>query len=218
MNTRRLHALATFVIIAGLGIVLTRVTWAHDDDRHDNDRPFGHPTPGFVPHHDDDDDEFRIREGFRIVREWGIKLNLKGKDPKLVGLGSYLVNAVSECNDCHTFPMYAPGGDPFQGQPEQINTENYLAGGAPFFGPFVPRNLTPDATGKPAGLTLREFIHIIRTGEDDEPPVLPDGSDTLLQVMPWPTFRKMANHDLHAIYEFLSSIPHAEPAPPPPMP
>jgi hypothetical protein len=100
------------------------------------------------------------------------------------------VNAVSECNDCHTFPLYVPGGDPFQGQPEQINTQNYLAGGAPFFGPFVPRNLTPDASGKPAGLTLHEFIHIMRTGEDDEPPVLPDGSDTLLQVMPWPTFRR----------------------------
>jgi hypothetical protein len=211
MNARRLYAVETFLTIACLSFVLAVVTRAQDKDR-----PVGHPVPGFVPQSHDDDDDFRAREGLRIVRDWGIKLNLKGKDHRLVGLGSYLVNAVSECNDCHTFPLYVPGGDPFQGQPEQINTQNYLAGGAPFFGPFVPRNLTPDASGKPAGLTLHEFIHIMRTGEDDEPPVLPDGSDTLLQVMPWPTFRKMSDHDLRAIYEFLSSIPHAEPAPPMP--
>jgi hypothetical protein len=29
----------------------------------------------------------------------------------------------------------------------------------------------------------------------------------LLQVMPWPTFQNMTDHDLRAIYEYLSSIP-----------
>jgi hypothetical protein len=28
-----------------------------------------------------------------------------------------------------------------------------------------------------------------------------------LQVMPWPTFQNMTDHDLRAIYEYLSSIP-----------
>ena len=32
----------------------------------------------------------------------------------------------------------------------------------------------------------------------------------LLQVMPWPAYA-MTAHDLRAIYEYLSAIPHAEP-------
>lgn len=45
---------------------------------------------------------------------------------------------------------------------------------------------------------------VIRTGED------PDHVTPLLQVMPWPTFRKMNDHDLRAIYEYLSAIPSIE--------
>ena len=48
---------------------------------------------------------------------------------KQVWLGSYIVNAKGGCNDCHTAPPYAEGGDPFLGEPEQINTERYLCGG-----------------------------------------------------------------------------------------
>jgi len=29
--------------------------------------------------------------------------------------------------------------------------------------------------------------------------------------MPWPIFRNMNDHDILAIYTYLSSIPHAEP-------
>jgi len=45
---------------------------------------------------------------------------------------------------------------------------------------------------------------LIRTGRD------PDDGE-ILQVMPWPVFRNMSDHDLRAIYEFLHAIPHAEP-------
>jgi hypothetical protein len=31
--------------------------------------------------------------------------------------------------------------------------------------------------------------------------------------MPWPVYAKMTDDDLRAIYEYLSAIPHAEPAP-----
>jgi hypothetical protein len=99
----------------------------------------------------------RIAEGFKIAP---VRLNLARKDPELVGLGSYLVNAVGGCNDCHTSPNFAPGGDPFQGQKKQINSANYLAGGIAF-GPFVSRNLTPE-NGLPAGHTFSEFREIIR--------------------------------------------------------
>ncbi|HZW95698.1 MAG TPA: hypothetical protein VFF64_22310 [Candidatus Eremiobacteraceae bacterium] len=47
----------------------------------------------------DDDTDSRVRIGFRIAP---VHLNLEGKDHDLVGLGSYLVNAVGDCNGCHS--------------------------------------------------------------------------------------------------------------------
>ena len=141
----------------------------------------------------------RIQIGYEIAP---VPLNLAGLNPALVGLGSYIVNANSTCSDCHTWPNYALGGNPFLGQPEQINTKDYLGGGRPFPGGIVSRNLTPDpVTGLPAGLTLDEFMKVIHTGAD------PDNPRQLLQVMPWPTFRNMRDRDLEAIYEYLSAIP-----------
>src|SRR3982750_584686 len=61
-----------------------------------------------------DGDQSRILTGYKIAP---VPLHLTRKsDVKMVGLGSYLVNAVGGCNDCHTNPSYAPGGNPFQGQ------------------------------------------------------------------------------------------------------
>ncbi|MGV3723790.1 MAG: cytochrome C [Actinomycetota bacterium] len=134
-----------------------------------------------------------------------VELNLRGKNRSLVARGSYIVNAQGGCNDCHTFPSYAPGGNPFQGEPEQINTANYLAGGAPF-GPFTSRNITPNAQGKPAGMTLAQFKNTLRTGKDL--------SNETLQVMPWPVYGKMTDQDIAAVYAYLTAIPHAEPPAP----
>jgi hypothetical protein len=147
----------------------------------------------------------RIVRGFKVAP---VRLDLAAKDPLLVGLGSYLVNT-GGCNDCHTNPSFAAGGDPFQGQPKRVNAEHYLAGGA-MFGPFLSRNLTPDPTsGLPAGLTYAQFAETIRTGIDIKklhPEVSP-----LLQVMPWPVYQDLTDRDLRAIYEYLRAIPHAEP-------
>jgi hypothetical protein len=81
-----------------------------------------------------------------------VPLNMAGLNPALVRQGSYIVNAQGGCNDCHTVPSYAAGGNPFEGQQEVVNAPCYLAGGAAF-GPFVSRNLTPRANGLPAGRT-----------------------------------------------------------------
>jgi len=143
-----------------------------------------------------------IQRGFEIAP---VPLDLKGKNRALVGLGSYIVNT-SGCNDCHTNPPYADGGDPFAGQPEQINVPCYLSGGMDF-GPFRSRNLTPDSNGLPAGLTLEEFIHVLRTGEDTTSPFNPPFDNGLLQVMPWPVFGKKTDRELTAVYEYLSAIP-----------
>jgi len=129
-----------------------------------------------------------------------ITLNLAGKDPNQVYLGSYIVNAQGGCNDCHSCPNYAAGHDPYQGQPKQFNSTTYLAGGKAF-GPFISANITPDSTGKPAGVTLDEFKNLLRTGQD------PDVPGNTLQVMPWPIYGMMSDHDLEAVYAYLSSIP-----------
>jgi hypothetical protein len=167
--------------------------------------------------HDDDEekDENRIRIGLEISP---VPLHFNDDDEgdlrPLVGLGSYLVNAVGNCNDCHTQPNFAPGGNPFLGQGKQINTKNFLAGGRAFVTPagtFISRNLTPEAPdGLPAGLTFRQFNEVMRHGTDFDNlhPKFP-----LLQVMPWPNFQNMTDRDLRAIYEYLRAIPHADRAP-----
>ena len=136
-----------------------------------------------------------------------VALNLTGKDKILVGEGSYIVNI--NCVGCHTNPEFAPGGNPFFGQPEKINVQNYLAGGVPF-GPFTSANITPNSAGLPAGLTFAQFIEVMRTGKDFKNRHPQFGP--LLQVMPWPAFAKFTDDDLEAIYEYLRAIPHAEPA------
>jgi hypothetical protein len=150
----------------------------------------------------DDVDDRRVKIGREIAP---VELDLEGKDRKErkeVWLGSYIVNAQGGCNDCHTNPPYAVGGDPFSSEPEQINVEDYLCGGTPF-GPVISANISPDEDGLPAGLERREFIRLLRTGEKD------DGE--LLQVMPWPVFGKMTRRDLSAVYAYLSAIPSCEP-------
>lgn len=144
-----------------------------------------------------DDSESQIQRGYAINP---VPLNLAGKNRALVGLGSYIVNT-GACNECHTRPSYVAGGNPFLGQPEQINTDQFMTGGRQF-GPFTSANITPDALGRPAGLTLQQFVTTLRTGHN---PLDPPG--VLLQVMPWPEFGKKTDRDLAAIYEYLSAIP-----------
>lgn len=83
-----------------------------------------------------------------------------------------------------------------------------LAGGTAF-GPFVSRNLTPNASGLPANLTLEQFVFVLETGTDvkGRPPFVPSEENDLLQVMPWPVHRNMTRTDKEAIYEFLRAIP-----------
>jgi hypothetical protein len=142
----------------------------------------------------------RVDQGLRIAP---VPLKYTHENKYMVGLGSYLVNAVGGCNDCHTNPSYAKGGDPFLGQKKKVNSAKYLSGGQ-LFGPFVARNLTPE-NGLPAGRTWPQFLQEIRTGVDLDHKHPQFGP--LLQVMPWPTYQSMSDHDLRAIYEYLKAIP-----------
>jgi hypothetical protein len=173
--------------------------------------------------------ESKIQLGFKIAP---VPLNLEGLDLELVGLGSYIVNT-GTCNDCHdTGPagQFAPGGNPFFGQTKKVNPKTYLGGGRvfpPISGPpsppIISRNLTPSTkTGLPEGdHTFPEFLEILRTGKDFDhlhpncsltvttncfPPVPPFDGD-LLQIMPWPNFKDLTDHDIRAIYEYLRAVP-----------
>ena len=184
----------------------------------------------------EDREESRIRRGFQIAP---VPLNLEGKNRALVGLGSYIVNAQADCDGCHSAgpaTEYAPGGNPYFGQRTKVNPDTYLGGGrdlGPFPGPgpfphIISRNLTPDKTGLPeGGHTYEEFVQILRTGVDMDhlhPTCTgaPDGTclpapfdGNLLQIMPWPVHHNMTDHDLRAIYEYLSAIPCIEGPPAP---
>ena len=156
--------------------------------------------------HDNDDDaqlanDPRVQKGFEIAP---VQLNLAGKRRNMVGLGSYLVNGVGGCNDCHTCPPYQPSDDPYNHGSGHPNAQNYLAGGHQFGPGIVSDNITPK-NGMPAGLTEEQFLHLIRTGED------PDHPGQVLQVMPWPVYRNMTDRDLRAIYAYLTAIPPAQP-------
>ena len=132
------------------------------------------------------DEQEVIRIGLEVAAASGIRLNMENKDPDMVGLGSYIVNVVADCNGCHTrdpSTEYLVSGNPYLRKPpsgpflgvKQINPATYLGGGSDF-GAFpspngdvriVSRNLTPDKTGLPeGGRTLAEFIKILRTGVD----------------------------------------------------
>jgi hypothetical protein len=112
------------------------------------------------------------------------------------------------------------------------NIKHFLAGGR-CFGFFMSRNLTPDDSGRPRGLTEDQFIQVMRTGADvsckpsnPHPPTYggvvdpvcstPEGAGAghafnpnVLQTMPWPTFHGMTDNDLKAVYAYLSALPQA---------
>jgi mono/diheme cytochrome c family protein len=124
-----------------------------------------------------------------------------------VGRGSYLVNALADCNSCHTD---GNGDGNFDGGlipgTNDVNTTAYLAGGVnlgPLFGRgrLFSRNLTPDPS---TGLFLSEaqFVETIRFGADFR---RPGGS---LRVPPhFPADYRLTLDDLKALYAYLRAIP-----------
>ena len=210
--------LTAFVAIVVAGMVnSSRHVRAHDDD-------------------DDERDESRVHRGFEIAP---VPLDLVGKNRNLVGLGSYIVNAVGDCDGCHSAgpaTEFVMGGNPYFGQkPTKVNPKTYLGGGRHFvlipgppgaFPDIISRNLTPDKTGRAeGGNSFAQFKAIMRTGidADNVHPTCtgaPDGKciprpfdGSLLQIMPWPIHANMTDHDLRAIYEYLSAIPCLEGGP-----
>jgi hypothetical protein len=185
--------------------------------------------------HGQEFDPAKVEKGLDIAP---VPLTYPASQRNLVGYGSYLVNAVADCNGCHSpiYP-YVPGGNPYFGQPKQVDPTTYLMGQQDFgqvavdvngnlIGPhIISRNLTPDYTRRPeGGNTFAQFLQLIRRGTDLDhlhPPCATSPKNAncllavpgnevdgnLLQVMPWPAFTNMSDDDLLAIYTYLGAIP-----------
>jgi hypothetical protein len=129
----------------------------------------------------------------------------------LFGRGSYLVNAVANCNGCHTVP--AAAGLPF-------DKTKYLIGGRGFNTPAplqkvlgTVRSIAANLEGATHGffnkpnVQFSTFLTLITEGIHAED-ITPD-SGPPRQVafpMPWPVLRHMTLTDLEAVYTFLSAV------------
>ena len=156
-----------------------------------------------------------------FVRSFNTTVNgLTPENRAKVGRGSYLVNAIMNCNRCHTESSGVTAVD--------VNAGRYLAGGVDINTllhirfkvgfPLLSRNLTP-ATGSGAGggggggggggtgsgglsLTETEFIQSMRFGADFR---RPGGA---LRIPPhFPTGYELTLDDLKAIFAYLQAIP-----------
>jgi hypothetical protein len=145
------------------------------------------------------------RKGLELAAPLHVALAGKSTaELEAIGYGSYLVNAVGGCNDCHQ--QVVPGAD---GGPPKIN---YLGGGTEFDIPAAggfkvfSRNLTSDAT---TGLQLTEdqFIQVFQTGADFKGVAAGAAPTKSLIVMPWNIYRWLTRADMKSIYAFLKVVP-----------
>lgn len=139
---------------------------------------------------------------------------------ELVKRGEYLVT-IAGCDDCHSPKVFGPNGpamDPerrLSGHPENValdpvdkntlkswvlfNAHNTATVGP--WGASFAANLTPDATGL-GSWTEEQFIKALREGKfkglDNTRPLLPP--------MPWPSYSKMTDDDLKAMFAYLKTI------------
>ena len=108
--------------------------------------------------------------------------------------GRYLARA-GDCVSCHTGPSNVP-----------------FAGGLPMatpFGTIVSSNITPDKAAGIGDYSEAEFARALREG------VRRDGK-RLYPAMPYPSFAKLSDADMHALYVYFQQGVAASAAKPPP--
>jgi mono/diheme cytochrome c family protein len=108
-------------------------------------------------------------------------------EPDLLARGAYLANA-ADCVSCHTDSEH--GGKPYSGG-RAIATP---------FGTFYSPNITPDRDTGIGRWSEAQFARALRDG------VRPDGAN-LFPVFPYPSFTKIVDEDVRAIWAYLSSLP-----------
>lgn len=144
-----------------------------------------------------------------FINQFNTTVNtLSSAERTKVGRGSYLLNTLADCSNCHTdgIPDGNYDGGLFPGTFD-VNTATYLAGGVnlgPLLGlPFnvLSRNLTPHAqTG--LNLTEEQFIQVMRFGADFRRP-----TGSLRTTPHFPAEFRMTTEDFQALYAFLKVIP-----------
>jgi hypothetical protein len=196
---------------------LRAVPAAHNDVPHDVKLiavpPFI-PFPGFYNDGVQDrrlppDGSFQFQRGLAVVPE-ADPTGLRG-DKREYGLGSYIVNTMTHCEDCHTNPDRLPSF--------KINTAAYLTGNAVY---AVPPPLQPllgqvratsaNLTGAVNGFYAEPdasydlFRAIMKTGTHaDESPPRPLGFPMNLIAA---NLANLLEDDLHAIFVYESNVPH----------
>lgn len=112
----------------------------------------------------------------------------------MLARGEYIAKA-SDCAGCHTAPQ---GGAPYAGG-------NGL--GSPF-GTIMSTNITPDPHYGIGQYTYDDFARVLRKG-------VARGGKRLYPAMPYPSFARITDDDMHALYAyFMHGVqPVATPAP-----
>ena len=127
-----------------------------------------------------------------------VPVDLANKSTLLAQRGAYLVRLIN-CQNCHSTVNQKVGTDAAK-DGWNVTPEYYLSGGKVQQGVKVA-NLTPDALGNPAGLSLKQFKAAVKQG------VSSIDSSKKLVSMPWYNYAEMTDTDVKAIYEYLRSIP-----------
>ena len=131
-----------------------------------------------------------------------VPVDLTNKSTLLAQRGAYLVRLIN-CASCHS-TVAQKAGTKAEVDGWNVTPEYYLSGGKVYgTAPNVAKaaNLTPDALGNPAGLSLKQFKAAMRQG------ISSIDSSKKIVSMPWPTYATMADTDVKAIYEYLRAIP-----------
>ena len=127
-----------------------------------------------------------------------VPVDLTNKSTLLAQRGAYLVRLIN-CASCHSTVTQKTGTDAAK-DGWNVTPDYYLSGGKVQSGAKVA-NLTPDALGNPAGLSLKQFKAAVKQG------VSSIDSSKKLVSMPWYNYAEMTDTDVKAIYEYLRSIP-----------
>jgi mono/diheme cytochrome c family protein len=135
----------------------------------------------------------------KVVKAFLIKpVGPDGEIPKSIprdtsaSYGKYLANSIANCAGCHTNRDMMTGaaiGELFAGglQMESVvDPENYSV---------LTPNLTPDSTGRLFGWSQEQFIKRFRQGR-----IIPHSP------MPWPSFSRMSDDELKALYSYLKTL------------
>jgi mono/diheme cytochrome c family protein len=180
------------------------------------------PVPGSIPfpklYNDGEVDRRLPREQGSFSAQRGLAIapraqpqGLEDDDLQSYGLGSYMANSMTACNECHTNPDRTPDS-------RKINTAAYLSGGT-VFGvppPLQPlfhqvRTTTANLKGATHGFfnepgdSYTRFRQIIRTqSHADESPPRPLGFPMNLIAG---NLAKVLEHDLEAIYTYVKGVP-----------